>query len=106
MTEITQADRKGIPYVLPTDYNLLGQVGRRVVRNEYTRLQDGKCYYCKGPLDEEPPQNIQKKPINWRRFPPNFLKYPHHLHHCHKTGMTIGTVHARCNAVLWQYHGE
>jgi hypothetical protein len=29
-----------------------------------------------------------------------------HLHHSHETGMTIGAVHARCNAVLWQYHGE
>jgi hypothetical protein len=28
------------------------------------------------------------------------------LHHCHQTGLTIGAVHAKCNAVLWQYHGE
>ena len=39
-------------------------------------------------------------------FPPNFFKWPVHLHHSHDTGMTIGAVHARCNAVLWQYHGE
>lgn len=32
--------------------------------------------------------------------------YPVHLHHDHKTGLTIGAVHAKCNAVLWQYYGE
>lgn len=91
---------------LPVDYNSLEQSQRREVRNEYIRLQDGKCYHCKGSLDAAPPKHIQDKPINWKRFPPNFLKWPHHLHHSHDTGMTIGTVHARCNAVLWQYHGE
>jgi hypothetical protein len=39
-------------------------------------------------------------------FPPNFLKYPVHLQHNHDTDMTEGAVHARCNAVMWQYHGR
>ena len=91
---------------LPVNYNRLDQSQRREVRNEYVRLQSGKCHHCQGDLDEQPPTHIRDKQIDWRWFPPNFLKYPQHLHHCHKTGMTIGTVHALCNAVLWQYHGE
>ncbi|AGI61771.1 hypothetical protein VCO139_0016 [Vibrio phage VCO139] len=39
-------------------------------------------------------------------FPKNMFQYPIHLHHDHNTGMTIGAVHARCNAVLWEYYGE
>jgi hypothetical protein len=39
-------------------------------------------------------------------FPELFLKYPVHLHHSHVTGLTIGAVHAYCNAVLWVYHDE
>lgn len=91
---------------LPADYDVLTPEERRLARAEYARLQDGKCYHCQGPLDAEPPEEIQRKRINWKLFPPNFLRYPHHLHHSHDTGMTLGVVHARCNAVLWQYHGE
>jgi hypothetical protein len=49
---------------------------------------------------------VMSKKINVDLFPPNFFKWPVHLHHDHRTGMTIGAVHCRCNAVLWQYHGE
>ena len=44
--------------------------------------------------------------IHEELFPKNFFDHPIHLHHDHETGMTIGAVHAQCNAVLWQYHGE
>jgi len=44
--------------------------------------------------------------INENLFPPKFLNWPVHLHHDHKTGMTVGAVHSHCNAVLWQYHNE
>jgi hypothetical protein len=57
-------------------------------------------------LDGPAADHILKKDINLRLFPPNFLKYPIHLHHCHDTGMTIGAVHCHCNAVLWQYLGK
>ena len=50
--------------------------------------------------------DIKNKKINWKLFPPNFLKYPIHLQHCHKTGWTEGAVHAYCNAVMWQYEGR
>jgi hypothetical protein len=95
-----------VTLTLPARYKSLTPDQRREARREYARLQDGKCHYCKGSLAEGPPPEIQSKPINWRRFPQNFLRWPLHLHHSHDSGMTIGVVHARCNAVLWEYHGE
>jgi len=91
---------------LPQNYKAMNPYQRRMVRHEYQFRQDGKCYYCKSDINENPPFSVTKKRINWSRFPDGFLSNPIHLHHCHKTGMTIGAVHAYCNAVLWQYHGE
>jgi len=91
---------------LPVDYSALEWSQRRDVRNEYVNRQKGLCHHCKGSLEDQPPASIRAKKINWRLFPANFLKYPVHLHHDHKSGMTIGAVHNYCNAVLWQYHGE
>lgn len=88
---------------LPKNYNLLSFTERRLVREEYERRQMGLCYYCNLPFYEDPPKD---KKLNLNLFPPNFLNYPIHLHHDHNTGMTIGAVHAYCNGVLWQYHGE
>lgn len=72
----------------------------------YIAKQGNKCYHCDSSLDESPPRNITKLQINKRLFPGGFFKHPIHLHHCHTSGMTLGAVHAVCNAVLWQYHGE
>jgi len=91
---------------LPTDYTKIPPSVRREVRNEYIKLQDNKCHWCKESLSDDPPSSITDKKIDWKRFPPNFLQYPIHLQHCHKTGMTEGAVHAYCNAVMWQYEGR
>ena len=91
---------------LPTNYEELTIPMRRIVREEYVRRQGGRCSYCNAPLAGEPSASVQKLRINERLFPPNFFKWPVHLHHDHDTGMTIGAVHCRCNAALWQYHGE
>lgn len=91
---------------LPVDYRLLTSCQRRVVRNQYVKAQKGNCSYCKSPLSGDPAPSVKSKPVNARRFPYGFFSWPVHLHHCHKTGMTIGAVHSHCNAVLWQYHGE
>ena len=88
---------------LPILYDKASRAERRAVRIEYTKQQKGLCYYCKEPLNKEPKS---KPKLNRKSFPRNFFKYKIHLHHCHKTGFTIGAVHAYCNAVLWQYHGE
>jgi hypothetical protein len=93
---------------LPTDYTKLDwrKGETRAVREQYVLEQEGKCYWCKEPLDGAPPHEITVKWINRDMFPTGFFKNPVHLQHCHKTDMTEGAVHAVCNAVMWQYHGR
>lgn len=93
-------------YVLPVDYTKLEWFERREVREQYVEEQNGKCFYCGGRLDMEAPEKVTSKAIKWEYFPENFMKYPVHLQHDHKTGMTDGAVHNYCNAVMWQYHGR
>jgi hypothetical protein len=95
-------------YDLPTDYTKLDwrKGEKAIVRDQYVLEQNNKCFYCKESLSKEPSKIIMDKKIDFSLFPPNMLKYPIHLHHCHKTNMTIGAVHAYCNCVLWQYEGE
>ena len=88
---------------LPIKYSTSHWKKRAMARRQYAAEQNHMCLYCKLPLSEDPPHD---KDINWDLFPPNFLKYPIHLHHSHKDDLTIGAVHAYCNAVLWQYEGE
>ena len=88
---------------LPVDYTTIDQRTRRLVREEYVRIQSGNCSYCKKPLNAPAQRTLS---INKSLFPNGFFKWPVHLHHDHKTGMTIGAVHNYCNAVLWQYEGE
>ena len=91
---------------LPVNYNEILPKERRVVRNEYIRLQNGLCAYCGEPLSGKPRKDIADKKVNVYLFPPNMFMYSVHLHHNHETGMTIGAVHCHCNAVAWQYDGE
>ena len=92
--------------VLPTNYKQLTISQRKLVREEYIRIQEGKCSHCGNLLNDKPKPDMLKQKINKNLFPKNFFNYPIHLHHCHKTGMTIGAVHAVCNAILWQFYGE
>ena len=91
---------------LPMNYEKANPAERRKVREAYILLQKGKCHHCDGVLTEAPPLEVIRKIIDWTLFPPHFLTHPVHLHHSHDDGMTIGAVHAYCNAVLWQYYGE
>jgi len=91
---------------LPVNYEKIHYRERKAVREEYIKVQNGLCYYCKAPLTEEPTELVRNLDINDKLFPESFFKNPVHLHHSHDTGMTIGAVHCFCNAVLWQYHGE
>lgn len=91
---------------LPIDYRTLSPSDRRAVREQYIAQQNGECCHCGMPLSGVPCNSIEATWIDIRLFPKGFFNWPIHLHHCHDTGMTIGAVHARCNAVLWQYHGE
>lgn len=90
----------------PVSYSKLTPAKRKQVREQYVADQGGLCYWCKQPLDRQPLQEVKSKKIDWRLFPPNFLKYPVHLQHDHYTDLTEGAVHAYCNAVMWQYYGR
>lgn len=88
----------------PVDYTKLSSRRRRSIREKYVKYQGGKCYWCGGDLDCDPPNKIMSTPVNKAAFPNGFFRNPVHLQHCHRTGMTEGAVHARCDAIMWQYH--
>ena len=91
---------------LPVSYTETHYTVRKLVREEYERIQGGNCWLCNCSLNGPPSEKVSDKKIKTSLFPKQFFNWPKHLHHDRKTGMTIGTVHAVCNAVLWQYHGE
>lgn len=91
---------------LPVDYNKLTQYERKLVREEYIRRQKNKCMWCSQPLSGPPSKDVDGAFINMKLFPPNFFGSPVHLQHCHKSGLTEGAVHARCNAYMWQYENR
>ncbi len=91
---------------LPTKYDDLSMNERRLVREEYVRVQGGKCCHCSQDLDKQPCSSVRSRPVKPKYYPKGFFENPVHLHHSHVTGLTIGAVHAYCNAVLWEYHGE
>lgn len=91
---------------LPSNYEAMDWKERRACREEYQRIQKGICCHCGTYLAGSPSKEMMGKKINFALFPPNFFKWPIHLHHSHTDGNTIGAVHNLCNAVLWQYHGE
>lgn len=92
--------------VTPVRYDALSQPERRAVRESYVQAQGGACHHCKAPLDGPPTAEMTAKRITPRLYPATFFRFPVHLHHSRKTGLTIGAVHNRCNAILWEYHGE
>jgi len=91
---------------LPINYAKAHWTTKRTARQQYAQQQGEKCWYCNKPLISPPSKKVQKMSVNKSLFPKGFFIRPTHLHHDHNTGMTIGTVHSKCNAVLWQYHGE
>lgn len=91
-------------FTLPVKYASLTPTNRRAVREQYVKEQGGLCFWCKSPLDSQPPSSVTSKSINRNLFPKGFFQHPVHLQHCHSTGWTEGAVHAYCNAVMWQYH--
>jgi len=91
---------------LPIRYDDAHWTVRRQAREQYVYIQGGLCCHCNAPLTGDSAKHIQEKKINKTLFPSSFFSWPVHLHHCRKTGLTIGAVHNLCNAVLWQYHGE
>lgn len=100
-----------MPWVkIPAYYDQMTRQERNEARQKYEIKQKGKCYFCKGDLERNPFGIMRKYPITKKEieavFPPGFLKFPKHLHHSHTNGMTLGVVHAYCNAVLFVYFFE
>ncbi len=91
---------------LPTVYDKIPLSERYKIREEYIKLQGGRCYHCNNLLSNLPNDEVRHKMINRRLYPPSFFKHPVHLHHNHVSGMPIGAVHNYCNAVLWEWQGE
>ncbi|CAH9015945.1 conserved hypothetical protein [Vibrio phage 242E40-1] len=91
---------------LPINYSNSSFNQRRVARERYAELQWFRCHYCGKPLAGSPSRKVLNSKINYNIFPKDMFKSKIHLHHCRKTGMTIGAVHSRCNAYLWQYKGK
>lgn len=92
--------------IIPTDYTKLNAKQKKLVRELYIEEQDNLCVVCGESLSGSPRYDIVETKINYKLFPPGFLKNPIHLQHDHDTNMTEGAVHAKCNAVLWQYYGK
>jgi hypothetical protein len=93
-------------YNLPVEYDNLNWLERSAVREQYIKEQKGDCYWCKEPLQGEPPTHITDKKVNRGLFPYGFFVNLIHLQHDHGNGLTEGAVHAYCNAVMWQFHGR
>ncbi len=91
---------------LPIRYSQTHHSVRRQAREEYVRRQGGRCLHCNEPLGQPAGKWIEKAFIDEGLFPIGFFDHPIHLHHDRKTDLTLGAVHARCNAWLWQYKGE
>lgn len=94
------------PDELPVKYSTLNPTYRYVVREQYIEQQKGLCYHCHGDLKSKPPEDILEKKVTPELYPNGFFDRPVHIHHNHDTDMTIGVVHAYCNAVLWEHYGE
>jgi len=93
-------------YTLPMMYDKIPSREKRLVREQYIEDQKGLCMFCEHALTEKPPKSVTSKKVNWKLFPPFFLKHPIHLQHCHDSGLTEGAVHAYCNAVMWCHYGR
>lgn len=91
---------------LPINYETATPKQRKAARDEYIRLQRGYCYHCGALLTGKPDPQVREYRVTESLFPVGFFNWPVHLHHNHKTGMTIGAVHNYCNAVLWEYFQE
>lgn len=91
------------PLVLPARYDELSPTAKRLVREEYARLQGGRCWYCSEMLSGPPSAEVQSKSVDGVVWPQGFFDWPVHLHHDKVTGLTIGAVHCRCNAVSFKY---
>jgi hypothetical protein len=91
---------------LPINYDNAHWSVRKQAREQYVEEQKSRCWYCKTLLISQPSSKVASKAINKKLFPNGMFNHPVHLHHDRNTGLTLGAVHAKCNAYMWQYLGE
>lgn len=87
-------------------YDKLLPYERAEVRQSYEYSQDHLCWHCGNHLEDLPTEAMLANKIDTNLFPYNFFDHSIHLHHDRSTGLTVGAVHALCNAVLWQFEGQ
>lgn len=92
--------------ITPRVYGTLLPREKIELREQYAFHQGDRCCFCGGYFCNPPIAGVADIPIDKWRFPPGFFDSYMHLHHDHDTGLTLGAVHAQCNAVLWQYLGR
>lgn len=82
---------------LPTKYSSLTGERKSAVKEAYICLQRDRCWLCGDDL-YDPPKFLVENP-NYMPLCGNQLAEhsPLHLHHDHKTGLTLGVTHAECN---------
>jgi hypothetical protein len=68
---------------LPVDYTKLKSYQKKIIREEYVRVQNGLCAFCKNHLSGPAVEKVTSKPINKKLFPAGFFNTPAHLHHDH-----------------------
>lgn len=93
----------------PQRYRDLNISQKQELRDQYVDYFRGRCVYCDRQLDDEPHKFVCQSAdeIEWDALPggkEGFLKNPVHLHHDHETGLTLGPVHAQCNAHSWHFY--
>ena len=91
---------------MPSLYSKINQAQRARLREQYIQKQNNLCWFCQRYIFGLSPEKVRLAKLNMNLFPTGFLRNPIHLHHDHKTDLTIGAVHAECNAYLWQYLNE
>lgn len=103
---MAKTTNKGLNMDLPVNYQNCSTKQRKLVREEYCKIQNNLCYFCGNPLSDGPTKKVMDLYIDESLFPNGFFRNPIHLHHDHNTGMTLGSVHCVCNAILWQYYNQ
>ena len=93
-------------YNLSLIYHEIPIEKKKYVRKQYMEKQNYKCMYCNEDILKSALEFITKLKIDWKLFPPNFLKHPIHLQYSHDTGLTEEVFHNYCNAVMWQYENK
>ena len=97
----------GSPF--PQRYRDLNTSQRRKLREQYVEYFRGRCLYCSERLGDKPHKFVCESAddIEWNNLPggkEGFLSNPVHLHHDQETGLTLGPVHALCNAHSWHFY--